>query len=59
MTAAMLAILVTLIMSVVELIELRTGLDLGIGHDWVEATLIVLTPPLSFLAAYFYGWRRQ
>jgi len=38
------AAVVAAIMSGLELLELFNGWSFGIGQEWVEATLMVLTP---------------
>lgn len=49
MTAFQNAVLVSFIMSGLELLEVFAGLQLGIGQQWVEAVLIAATPPLVWV----------
>ena len=50
----MAAALVATIMSLVELVELWGGFTTGIHQQWVETTLMILTPILVFFAP---GWQ--
>lgn len=51
----MTAAIVAAIMSILELIELFTGFSFGgaVNPEWIEATLMVLTPLLVWLVP---GW---
>jgi hypothetical protein len=43
------AVVITVIMSILELIDLWAGMGLGITREWVETFLMVLTPILVWL----------
>jgi hypothetical protein len=43
------AVVVTVIMSVLELLDLWLGWNMGITRDWIETVLMVLTPILVWI----------
>jgi hypothetical protein len=43
------AVIITIVMSVLELIDLWWGANLGITQEWIETVLMVLTPILVWL----------
>jgi hypothetical protein len=43
------AVIITIVMSVLELIDLWFGSSMGISRDWIETLLMVLTPILVWL----------
>jgi hypothetical protein len=43
------AVVITIIMSILELIDLWGGWNLGITREWIETILMVLTPILVWI----------
>jgi|GEM_PF-7073908 len=49
----MVATIVAAVLAVLELLEMWGGWSFGIGEEWVQAILVVLTPILVWLVP---GW---